>query len=65
MTRISITDLKPGMRVADDIRDGNGRLLFKCGDVLSPAGLRILKIWGVTEAAVIGEEDGEGDLEDR
>lgn len=62
MTRFSITDLKPGMRVADDIRDGNGRLLFKCGDVLSPAGLRILKIWGVTEAAVIGEEDGEGGM---
>lgn len=62
MTRISITDLKPGMRVGDDIRDGNGRLLFKCGDVLSPAGLRILKIWGVTEATVIEQEGRRADM---
>lgn len=51
---ISLTAVKPGMILAQDVRDRNGRLLIHGGAALSEEHLRILKIWGVVEIDVEG-----------
>ena len=47
--------LKPGMVVADAVRDVNGRLLLGKGNRIDKSHLRIFKIWGITEVNVRGE----------
>ncbi|MBG0776885.1 MAG: HDOD domain-containing protein [Desulfovibrionaceae bacterium] len=54
MGKINITSLKPGMVLADTVLDRNGRLLLGKGVELAEKHLRIMKIWGVTEADVEG-----------
>lgn len=51
---LSISALKAGMCLAADVVDRNGRKLLSTGDVLTDQSLRVLKIWGVTEARVQG-----------
>lgn len=52
MGRLPLTALKPGMVLAEQVRDRNGRLLLDSGVVLEERHLRIFKIWGVAEVAV-------------
>ncbi|MBW2408521.1 MAG: HDOD domain-containing protein [Deltaproteobacteria bacterium] len=47
--------LKPGMVVAEEVRDVNGRLLLGKGNSIQPSHIRIFKIWGITEVKVHGE----------
>ena len=47
--------LKPGMVVAEEVRDVNGRLLLGKGNSIEPSHVRIFKIWGITEVKVHGE----------
>lgn len=58
-------NLKEGMILADDVRDMKGKLLLAKGQELEARHIRIFKIWGVTEAIVVGnagsEEDPESD----
>lgn len=56
MGLISINAVKPGMVLAQDVRDRNGRLLIRQGNELSDEHLRILRIWGVVEADVEGAD---------
>jgi len=51
---ISISELKPDMILADDVRDRTGRLLMSSGTVLTPKYIKICKIWGVVEADISG-----------
>ncbi|TVM15389.1 HDOD domain-containing protein [Oceanidesulfovibrio indonesiensis] len=62
---VSIAALRPGMELASDILDSNGRKIISEGTIMSDKHLRILKIWGVTEADVKGvdqEEENQKDL---
>ena len=47
--------LKPGMVVAEEVRDVNGRLLLGKGNSIQSSHIRIFKIWGITEVKVYGE----------
>jgi HD-like signal output (HDOD) protein len=47
--------IKPGMVVAEEVRDVNGRLLLARGNSIQPSHMRIFKIWGITEVKVNGE----------
>jgi HD-like signal output (HDOD) protein len=51
---ISLNAVKPGMTLAQDVRDRNGRLLIRVGNPLTDGHVRILKIWGVVEIDVVG-----------
>lgn len=47
--------LKPGMILAEEVRDINGRLLLGKGKRIGRSHIRIFKIWGVTEVHVVGD----------
>jgi len=61
MGHLPLTSLKPGMVLAAEVRDRNGRLLLDAGIELEQRHLRIFRIWGVAEVAVTtaGEEEDE------
>ena len=42
--------------LAQDIRDVNGRLLMTAREIIKSKHIRVLKIWGVTEAPVVEQE---------
>jgi HD-like signal output (HDOD) protein len=46
--------LKPGMVLAEEVRDINGRLLLGKGNRIEQSHIRIFKIWGITEVQVFG-----------
>jgi HD-like signal output (HDOD) protein len=46
--------LKPGMVLAEEVRDINGRLLLAKGKSIQASHLRIFKIWGITDVPVYG-----------
>lgn len=54
MGRVHIDELKPGMILAKDLVGPNGRFLLPKGTSLDDKSLRVVKIWGVTEADVQG-----------
>jgi HD-like signal output (HDOD) protein len=47
--------LQPGMVLADEVRDVNGRLLLAKGKSIQPPHIRIFKIWGITEVNIFGD----------
>ncbi len=61
MPRMPLNALKPGMVLAEEIRDRNGRLLLDAGVVLEQRHLRIFKIWSVVEAVVQDDDTDEED----
>lgn len=54
---VSVDALNGGSVLAEDVHDINGRLLLSKGQEISAKHLRVLKIWGITEVAVVGETD--------
>jgi HD-like signal output (HDOD) protein len=64
MGLINVTELKPGMVLAAPLADRNGRFLLGKGTTLIPKHLRILKIWGIIEAEILGvsREELEADM---
>jgi HD-like signal output (HDOD) protein len=46
--------LKPGMVLADDVRDIRGRLLLTRGRPIGPEHIRIFKMWGIPQIEIIG-----------
>ena len=54
MAKIDICELEPGMVLASDLRDRDGRCLLGKGVKLTSKHLRIIKMWGVVEADVEG-----------
>ena len=57
MSIIHINKIKPGMVVADEVRDFHGRLLLGKGKIIRPDHFRVFKIWGVTEVNVLSKND--------
>ena len=54
MGTVHTDKIKPGMVLADEVRDISGRLLLARGKKIMPEHLRIFKIWGVTEVNIMG-----------
>lgn len=52
MALINVGELKEGMILAEDLSASNGRLLIAKGTVINKKHVRIMNIWGVTEASV-------------
>jgi HD-like signal output (HDOD) protein len=57
MRTLAVNELKPGMVLAKEARDRNGRLLLGEGLELDANHIRVLKSWGVTQAFVEGGEE--------
>jgi HD-like signal output (HDOD) protein len=54
MGTVRINNLKPGMVLAEDVRDIKGRLLLTGGKSVGPDHIRIFKMWGITQAEITG-----------
>jgi hypothetical protein len=52
MGKLNLDQIQPGMVLAADVLDRNGRVLLKSGLEVIEKHLRILKQWGVTEADI-------------
>jgi hypothetical protein len=57
MVMIGIDSLIPGMVLAGNVLDRNGRLLLAAGIELEAKHLMIFRTWGVGEADIAGLED--------
>jgi len=53
---MKVVELRPGMLLAQAVRDVNGRLLMGEGTCLTERFLGVLKAWGIAEVAVQGEK---------
>ena len=61
MRKISVEDLKAGMKVAQKVENKAGMVLLPEGIELTDAHISRLKKWGIEEIFVEGEpQDGEG-----
>ena len=58
MYAVPTDKLKPGKILAEEVRDINGRLLLARGNEIGDNHIRIFKIWGVSEVAVEGPNQG-------
>ncbi len=54
MNAVKTDKLKAGQRLAEEVRDINGRLLLAKGNEIQPNHIRIFKIWGISEVNVAG-----------
>ena len=61
---IPISDLNPGIQLADDVLSPQGMLVAKKGDTISEKHLKSFKAWGVTEVNIQAEDSAgqENDL---
>lgn len=51
---INLEDIKHGMVLAKDLKDRSGLVLLGAGNEITEKHLRILKMWGITEADIEG-----------
>lgn len=56
-------DLKPEMVLASDVSNLDGRVLFKKGVVLQERQVEILKMWGIPQVEIEGDEPEEDPLQ--
>lgn len=54
MGRLNLDEIQPGMVLAGDVLDRNGRVLLKSGLEITDKHLKILKQWGITDALIQG-----------
>jgi hypothetical protein len=54
MGLISLSDIRPGMILAGEVKDRNGRVLLAAGQEITEKHLKIFKTWGVTDANIQG-----------
>jgi HD-like signal output (HDOD) protein len=54
MVAVQTDKLRPGLILAEEVRDINGRLLLASGNEIGSNHIRIFKIWGVPEVIVAG-----------
>ena len=54
MGTIAVSQIEPGMVLADDLKDRNGRFLLTKGVELTTKHLKVIKTWGVVEADIKG-----------
>jgi len=55
MIHVNIEDIKPGMILAQPVRNRQGALLLEAGARITGKSIHIFKSWGVNEIAVKGE----------
>jgi hypothetical protein len=53
MSMLPTENLIPGMLLAADVRDRNGRLLLKAGAELTEKHLYIMRTWGIVEVEIV------------
>ncbi len=53
---LSLDTIRPGMVLANDVKDRNGRILLASGSEITEKHLRIFKMWGILAVPVLGEE---------
>lgn len=51
---VHVDNLKSGMILASDLLDAKGRFLLKSSTILQDKHIQTLKIWGITEADIVG-----------
>jgi len=51
---INIEDIKAGMILGKDLKDRSGLVLLEAGQEITEKHLKILRMWGVTEAEIKG-----------
>lgn len=56
MPNLLIDDIEPGMVLANDVADPQGRPLLKSGIELTEKHIKIFKTWGVSQASIVGED---------
>jgi len=56
----ALDNLAEGMVLKSDVNDRNGRLLLGCGAELDARHLRMFRMWGITEANIVGADDQAG-----
>lgn len=54
--RVSLDDLKTGMKLATDLMDPGGRLLLPAETELTDRHLRYFQMWGVSDADIVGDD---------
>ncbi len=59
---LSLEAINPGMVLAGDVKDRNGRVLLSAGSEITERHLRIFKMWGILTVQVHGEEKEESPL---
>ncbi|MCP4219622.1 MAG: HDOD domain-containing protein [bacterium] len=55
VARVRQGELKEGMRLAEDLKGTNGRLILTKGTAITTKELRIIKMWGIPEAFIVDE----------
>ncbi len=55
MARIKVKELEPGMRLAEDVHDTNGRFLLGADCELEEKHIRALQAWGIISVQIVGE----------
>jgi len=58
MDTVIIDEIAPGMTLAEDVYDRNGRFLLAKNLKLTSKHLRILKIWGITGVEIVNTAEG-------
>lgn len=56
---INLEDIQPGMTLGAEVKDYTGRVLLCAGSEITCKHLKILKMWGITEADIRGIEKEE------
>lgn len=52
MEKVSVSDLKVGMIIAEDVKDKNGQLLLPAGLTVVEKHLDVVRSWGIEEVAI-------------
>ncbi len=58
MGKLHIDELRPGMKLGEDVRGLRNRKLFPAGTVIAEEQIATMKAWGVTEAEIEGVSRG-------
>ena len=56
MSVINLEDIKPGMTLVGEVRNRRGQVLLAGEIEITEKHLRVLRMWGVTEAEIEGVE---------
>ncbi len=60
MNLVNVFDAEPGMILARDVKNKEGRRLMDVGTLLEEKQLKILKMWGILEVHVMSEDANNG-----
>ena len=64
MALISSEEIKVGMVLEKDVKNGHGQLLIRAGSEITPRHLTLIRSWGIVELAIKGSAPKSLDLLD-